>query len=745
MSDNDGEVEMITEGLERPPSSYGSMCSDDVDDINDVDDELQVAAAKPIIKVTLPTRVKLHRPDSPETGITSVTQDRQTSIHNEGVYYTTADRKESEPEEGSEFAETESYVFVREPQNRQRRNIQPQPTAPEPTPPLASATDPAHELTLPYVFTAMLNSLRNLNRMELGCFVHTLYSQCKGQLEFRQLQQEGEMDVLGVVDRMLEKWDKGEALHITVRTLHDINKRDLAGALESVCRRALVQYELRASHKRRYYSLYEGTCRPGQQRYIKHVYVETPIVLETPNNERTPIRTADLFTPAEGGGHIRVVVTTGVPAVGLTVNVQAFIMDWTEEHAFQDTFWFVFALPGRDLHLVRNSEQTFLEFLSSFYPEAKHAEFLAQDRATLFIIDALELCRQPLDFQNNPTVTNITTPARADVLLTSLIKGDLLPHARIWITSCRSAFRKLPANSISRFTELKGFGNAQKDEYFTKRTKDRALGQRVLDHVKGFLPLYDACYLPLFSWIVSFVYERRLLNRGITDPEPAVATFYMQYIIVLTNRKIERYVGTGFDASRWKDSDKDFLMKMGKLALRMTLDGQDIFYEDTVYQYSLEMDEVTHRSGISSETNEASVSNGRSFRFVHPNIQKFMAALYVYVKFRGAGENVLQQNVGKTKSERPVSELFKPTIDYVLARRDGDMDLFLRFLLGLATRSAEMHLRGHLLPQYHPEPKAVDDVIKHIKKSVQKKNAIPERCRNLELCLTELEESRNAR
>lgn len=501
-----------------------------------------------------------------------------------------------------------------------------------------------------------------------------------------------------------------------------------------------MQFELRANHKRHYHSLYEGTCRPGQQRYIRHVYVETPVVLETQTDEGTPFRMNDIFSSLEGEGRVRVVVTTGVPAIGLTVTVQMFIMDWTEEQAYQD-FQYVFALPGRDLHLVKNSEQTFLQFLAAFYPEAKHAEFLAlPDCTVLFVIDALELCRHPLDFQNNPSVTEITAQAPVDALLTSLIKGDLLPHACIWITAHRPAFRKIPENFISRITELKGVNNTQRDEYFTKRTKDPTLGCRVLDLVKGSPSLYDACYLPLFSWIVSFVYERHLQNRGFAEPAPSLTTFYTQYIIVQTNRKIERYFGTGLDASRWKDADKGFLMKMGKLALSMLHEGRNVFYEDSVSHLALDINDVTHRGGISSETGEP----GRSFRFVHHSVQKFMAAVYVYVRFRTTGENALESQTGRMKTERPVSELYKPAIDHVLARRDGNMDLFLRFLLGLAGHKTEMHLRGHLLPHYHPEPKGVEDVLKYATKRI-KENAVPERCRNLELCITELKESRNVR
>ncbi|TSK67209.1 Nuclear mitotic apparatus protein 1 [Bagarius yarrelli] len=588
---------------------------------------------------------------------------------------------------------------------------------------------------------AMLNTLRILNTLELQCLVRSLRSLCGDQLNFCQLEQEGEMDVLDVVDRMLEKWNEGEALDITVRALYDICKGDLAASLEHVCRKALVQFKLRVSHKRRYYSLYEGTCRPGKQRYIRHVYVESPIVLKTPGSEETPVRICDLFSPLRAEDSVRVVVTTGVPAIGLTVAVQMFLIDWMEQQACQN-FQFVFALPGRDLHLVKNSDQTFLEFLAAFYPEAKQAEFLAcPDCPVLFVIDALELCKQPLNFQNNPRVTDVTTPTPVDALLTSLIAGDLLPHACVWITAHQAACRKIPKNYIGRFTQLKGFGDTQKNEYFTKRTINPTLGNHVLDQVRASQRLYDACYLPLFCWIVSVVYERCLQNQVSAEQVPTLTTFYVQYVIVLTNRKIERYVGTGINGLRWKDADRNFLMKMGELALRNLCENETVFYEDSVSRLALDIDDVTHQGGISFETDESTRENRRSFRFVHPSVQTFMAALYVYVRFRLTGENAFEPQTGRTRTERPISELYKPVIDRVLRCSDPNMDLFLHFLLGLSARKTEMHLRGHLLPQHHPEPRGIQEVLKYGRKRI-KQNAVTEPCGHLEMCLSELEEGR---
>lgn len=508
--------------------------------------------------------------------------------------------------------------------------------------------------------------------------------------------------------------------------------------------------------------MYEGTCRPGQQRFVGHIYAEPPIFIggdcyintehevhqpSFPPKQGTPIRANDIFRPLEGEDSVRTVLMTGVPAIGMTVGVQKFIMEWTGEHANQD-FQFVFSLPGRELHLVKESDQTFLQMLACFYPETKDAHFLSnEDCPILFIIDALELCKQPLDFKSNPDVSAIDKKAPSDALLTSLFKGTLLPHARIWITCHRVAASMIPPQYVSRFMDLKGFTDANKDEYFTKRTEDPAVGSRVLEHIKRSPALYNICQFPLLCWIVAYIYERRFESPDYTEHPPAITTFYAQYMIVQTNRKIERYVGTSLEASRWKDSDKDFLIGMGKLALKMMLEERDVFYEDEVDALQLNLEDVAHRGGISTEVTRQGgyPQGGRGFSFIHYSVQEFMAAVYVYVTFRVKGKNIFEQQikskVAKLLKDRPVSDLYKLAVDKALASRNGHLDMFLRFLFGFATPGTEHHLRGYLLPQYPPEPKGMDDVLKYVNKKI-KEDASPARCRNLTLCLNELEEGK---
>lgn len=766
MSDIDSEVDRI---MERPPSSYGSMCSDDHEDDDDLDD-----VPLPTVKVNLQTPaestgIRLLRPDSPETGITALTQ-QQSSIHMEGAFLNEMGREQSVGMRTADETDDEFYS----PRERLRRLaesqvpmevIPPEPQQNLPPPPegVGLQCGIVHEtLSLPYIFKAIQGVLSKLNNTELLWFKRNLCSQYKHHFEFSQFE---DCDVLDVVDRLLERRVKGEALHYTTRTLQYINKQPLAEDLEIKCKRAIIQHELRTSHSRRYYSLYEGTCRPGQQRFVSDVYVEPPIYIggdwdintdheiHKPNFssfQGTPIRASDIFRPLEGEDRIRTVLMTGVPAIGLSVAVQKFIMDWSDGLTNQD-FHLVFSIPGKEMHFGGEKDHTFLELIAHFYCETKNIDFLDnEDCPILFIIDALEFCRKPLNFKENPEVFDIRTSAPSDVLYTSLIKGTLLPRARIWITCHRSAARKIPPECVSRFTDLKGFSNENKDEYFTKRTKIPEVGPRVLEHVKRSPPLYNMCQLPLFCWIVAFLFERRLRSLEHGEHPAALTNFYLQYVIVQTNRKIERYVGVGFEKSRWKDTDKNFLLRMGKLAFKMILEERDVFYEDEIAAMELDMEQVANRGGISAEVKRQGGygRSGQAFSFVHYSMQEFMAAMYAYLTYRNKGKNVFEQQIknqmAKLLKDRPVFDLYKLAVDRTLASRNGHLDMFLRFLFGFVTPGTESHLRGYLMPQHHPVPKGMDEVIKYVNKKI-KENASPDRCKNLEWCLNELEEGKDDR
>ncbi|XP_016100614.1 protein NLRC3 [Sinocyclocheilus grahami] len=800
--DSDSEVDRIM--MDRPPSSYGSMHSDDHE--GEEDDEFEEHLLK------LPaTRVRLHRSDSPETAITERTNTNQSSVYNDGLVLKpqhfmhiaesharhSINREPSivEPSELQSDIRTEAAMDEepnvrdtemneRDTQEQQNESVAmeqaeatkeeddfdeivigfEEPKDPPPPPPAEGVglqfQQMHSSLTLRHVLRQMVECLSQLHPEEIAYFKRSLSTHCRFRKNYSRIADLN--DPLDLADKMIEVCGLGEALHLTIRAVQNVGKDNLAEYLRKTCRRAVLQHDLNIAHDRCYYSLYEGRCRPGQQRYISDIYVEPvtvirgsrePINLENEvyqipyTIQETQIRAADIFRllPHEQKP-IRTVMMTGIPACGLTVAVNKVIIDWMEKKTNQD-FQFIFPLPAKELHLGKDGNQSFLELLDSFFAEADDIKFIEKpDCLSLFIIDALELCKHNLDFKNNEVISSARVKAPLDALLTSLIKGTLLPNARVWITSHVTAAHRIPPQLIDRYVELRGFTDEKKEEYFTKRTTDPELGRKVYNHMKRSKALEIICHLPLFSWMVAFIFE-----RGFRDPEygkhpPGITAFYSQLIIVQMNRSFEKYRGCNVEDQKWRDEDKMFIDMMGKMSYRMIQEGRDWFTVEDLTSVNLTYEDLRSRDELTTEVKRRNEDiHTWVFKFVHITVQEYMAAMYAYVAFRKHGKNVIEPSKmswfqGPNK-DRPVIELYRPAIDRALASPNGHLDMFLRFLVGLVTPGTEDNLRGYLLGHYHPKAKGTEEVVKYINKKIRD-NIHPDRRRNLELCLVELEEGK---
>ncbi|XP_073674339.1 protein NLRC3 [Garra rufa] len=803
--EDDSDTEMGRYGMDRPPSSYGSMQSDDHED--EEEDDLQELPFKET------TRVRIHRPDSPETAITERTNTNQSSIYKDGLVlrqpimhteephaFHSINRESSivEPSElqsdirteaamdeepndrdaDRDMQEQQSESAAMEIQEKQAeataqeddfdeivvRYDEPKESPPIPEEGLGLQFQHMHgSLTLRHVLMQMVGCLSKLYPAEIAYFKRCLSTHCRFRKHYSRIADLH--DPLDLVDKMIEISGLGEALYLTIRSLHNVGKDNLSDYLKKSCRRALLQHDLKMAHDRRYSSLYEGRCRPGQQRYISDVYVEPVTVIrgsrEPVNLENevqripytiveTQIRAADIFRPLPTDSKpIRTVMMTGVPGCGVTVAVNKVINDWMEGKTNQD-FQLVFPMPAKELHLGKDADQSFLETLSSYFAEAGDIKFIEKpDCLSLFIIDALELCKHNLDFKNNEVVSSARTKAPLDALLTSLITGTMLPNARVWITSHVSAAHRIPPHLIDRYVELRGFTDEKKEEYFTKRTPEPELGRKVYNHMKRSKALEIICHLPLFSWMVAFIFERGFRDPDYGEHPPGITVFYSQYIIVQMNRSFEKYRGCSVEAQKWKDEDKMFTEMMGKMSYRLIQEGRDWFTVEDLSSVNLKYEDLRSRDELTTEVKRKN-EDVRTwvFKFVHITVQEYMAAMYAYVTFRKHGKNVIEHGKmswlqGSTK-DRPMIDLYRPAIDRALASPNGHLDMFLRFLVGLVTPGTEDHLRGYQLSHYHPKAKGIEDVVKYINKK-KKENFHPDRLRNLDWCLVELEEGKEAK
>ncbi|KAJ3581867.1 hypothetical protein NHX12_016144 [Muraenolepis orangiensis] len=260
--------------------------------------------------------------------------------------------------------------------------------------------------------------------------------------------------------------------------------------------------------------VFEGIAKAGQSTDLNDFYTELFItervsgevnkehevrLIETasrkPAKEETPIKLEDIFKPLPGQDQpSRTIMTTGVAGIGKTILTHKFTLDWAEGKANQDIH-FTLPFTFRELNLLKEKEFSLMELLHHFFIQTKG--ILRYDLfQVVFILDGLDECRLPLNFQNNPIWTDVTKSTSVDVLLTNLIRGYLLPSARIWITTRPAAANQIPAKCVGMVTEVRGFTDPQKDEYFRKRLREKTLAIKIISHIKTSRSLHIMCHIP---------------------------------------------------------------------------------------------------------------------------------------------------------------------------------------------------------------------------------------------------------
>ncbi|XP_043092019.1 uncharacterized protein LOC122342287 [Puntigrus tetrazona] len=186
----------------------------------------------------------------------------------------------------------------------------------------------------------------------------------------------------------------------------------------------------------------------------------------------------------------------GVAGIGKTVSVQKFILDWAEEKENQDV-QLIFPLPFKEINFMKSRTLSLSDLLHIFFPEIKEMKISSDEYKVLFIFDGLDECRLSLDFKSKVKLCNISESASVDVLLMNLIVGNLLPSALIWITSRPAAADLVPSECVHRVTEIRGFNEPQKEEYFRKRISDQRLCTQIFREELGLFRGKVFCFVHL--------------------------------------------------------------------------------------------------------------------------------------------------------------------------------------------------------------------------------------------------------
>ncbi|XP_078147990.1 protein NLRC3-like isoform X2 [Centroberyx gerrardi] len=546
-------------------------------------------------------------------------------------------------------------------------------------------------------------------------------------------------------------------LKITLQFLRRMKQEELADSLQSKTP-AACQHQLKSSLKEKFQCLFEGIAKAGNPTLLNQIYTEIYITeggsgevndehevrqieaaSRKPARPETTIKCEDIFKPLPGRDKpTRTLMTKGVAGIGKTVLTQKFTLDWAEDKANQD-IQFTFPFTFRELNLLKGKKYSLVNLLHHFFTETKEAGICRFDKfQVVFIFDGLDECRLPLDFKKNEILTDVTESTSVDVLLTNLIKGKLLPSARLWITTRPAAANQIPPECVDMVTEVRGFTDPQKEEYFRKRFRDEEQAKRIISHIKTSRSLHIMCHIPVFCWITATVLDHVLKTSERGNLPKTLTEMYIHFLVVQSKLQNIKYHGRAETDPLWNKESRKMILSLGKLAFEQLEKGNLIFYEADLTECGIDIRAASVYSGVFTQIfkEERGLYQDKVFCFLHLSIQEFLAAVHVIVSFIDSGVNLLSELQSTSRDKSQVNHLYQSAVDKALQSPNGHLDLFLRFLLGLSLQTNQTLLRG-LLTQTGISSQTNQETVQYIKKKIRENPSL-ERSINLFHCLNEL-------
>lgn len=514
--------------------------------------------------------------------------------------------------------------------------------------------------------------------------------------------------------------------------------------------------------KAKFQRVFEGIAKVGSPSLLNQIYTELYVTkggsgcindehevqriesaCRRAGRPETTIRHQDIFRPSPGHpGPIRTVMTQGVAGIGKTVLTQKFALDWAEDQNNQDIH-FLFPFTFRELNLLKGQSFSLVGLIQSFFSGTKEAGIFKSDEfQVVFIFDGLDECRLPLDFDSNRTLTDITESTTVDGLLTNLIKGNLLPSARLWITTRPAAANQIPPGCVDVMTEVRGYLDPQKEEYFKKRFPNEEQAGRIISHVRRSRSLHIMCHIPIFCWITATVLEDSLKTREGAELPRTLTEMYVHFLVLQTKQRNLKYHGGAGTDPHWSPENRKMIGSLGKLAFEQLQEGNMVFYESDLTECDIDVRAASLYSGVFTQIfkEERGLYLDRVFCFVHLSVQEFLAALYVHLTFVNSGVDLLSEKTSTSgQQSMRKTNFYQSAVQQAARSPNGHLDLFLRFLLGLSLQTNQRLLRG-LLTKTEVSTETSQDTIKYIKEKISE-SASAERSINLFHCLNELNDS----
>uniref|UniRef100_A0A8C1NAY0 NACHT, LRR and PYD domains-containing protein 3-like n=1 Tax=Cyprinus carpio TaxID=7962 RepID=A0A8C1NAY0_CYPCA len=556
-----------------------------------------------------------------------------------------------------------------------------------------------------------------------------------------------------------------EASCASMKRYRFMNDPPELGAVTSNSEVKRVKDQHKTNMKNKYERLFEGIIRQGNQTLLNRIYTQLYIIEgesegvneehevlqmeKTPRTHDTPIYCNDIFKPLHQPGReekveIKTVLTKGIAGIGKTVSVQKFILDWTEGKANQDVD-FMFVLPFRELNLIKDHQYSLHRLLLDFHPELQDLDSkIYEECKVVFIFDGLDESRMTLMFTDRQKVCDVNESSSVGVLMSNLIRGELLPSALIWISSRPAAANQIPSKYINRVTEIQGFNDPQKEEYFRKRISDEHQANRIISHIKRSRSLHIMCHIPVFCWISATVLQNLLKQDDSAKIPQTLTEMYIHFLLTQINMRNQKYDER--DPEKLLKSNRDVIVKLAKLAFKQLMKGNVMFYEEDLIESGIDVTDASVYSGICTEIfkEESVIHQRKVYCFIHLSFQEFLAAFYEFyshiAKKMKLQKSFLDYQSQLYSQEFSLYEPIQTAVNNSLQSKNGQLDLFLRFLLGISLESNQRLLQD-LLTHTVNSSETIKRITQYIKATIKSDEGLSaDRCINLFLCLLEMKD-----
>ena len=341
------------------------------------------------------------------------------------------------------------------------------------------------------------------------------------------------------------------------------------------------------------------------------------------NRKFETIKISDMFKSfqSEDGSIIepKFILIDGAPGMGKTTLCKEIAYRWAKGELLKDTN-IVFLLFLRDPAVQNMSDLN--DFIQYFFKIKKPSDL------DLVLI---KQCVEILKKRDNSDITILLdgydelSDKSNDLLIKSIIKGEVLPQCRVVVTS-------RPIVSLHKLADVRvevlGFDDESKRDYIKKELKNYPeKTECLLSYLKDHSDINEACYMPIMMTIMVCTfkeYEELPTNQS---------EIYERFITLVISRYLHEKLPKSILS--FDERYQKYLQQLSEFAFK-TIESDDIIFSNEDIQMIshnfASSNKELHGLGLLKATEQFSLKKMDTcvwYNFLHLSIHEFLAAYYL--------------------------------------------------------------------------------------------------------------------